>query len=302
MNPSPLIALSLLISILSCKAPVDIKSESSNLESLAVDGFITTALGPHLISLRKTRPFVNDDIGIFEKIDNASISITDQSGNVESLKNMLNGDYQTRREYQAVIGSTYTLRIEYDEQVFESTPQEVFPPHEILDIYAEKKVKEFLINGEIIPQAVVDFYMDYQGSTQQSYGIYDWIGQFTVDGETFNREGESGFSGATNQMTNTQVNERIGIRQTLLDERFSLQYDLNIALYSVSRSTFEFHSKVLTQRELDGSVFDPSPLQIEGNIFSMEDPDQIAFGYFGAFSLSYDTASVRGLSIPVSID
>ena len=48
-----------------------------------------------------------------------------------------------------------------------------------------------------------------------------------------------------------------------------------------------FLAKVDEQTSRTGSIFDPLPASLEGNIYNINQPNELALGYFGASAVSY---------------
>ncbi len=70
------------------------------------------------------------------------------------------------------------------------------------------------------------------------------------------------------------------------------KYWTNVYQYSLTRDAFEYWNKVYDQHENVGSIFDPAPSQIQGNIYAVspsdipEDKDEIVYGFFFASAVS----------------
>ena len=63
---------------------------------------------------------------------------------------------------------------------------------------------------------------------------------------------------------------------------FDTAYIMNIKQYSLNARAFEFWDAVKAQREQTGTIFDPPPGEIQGNIFNCDNPNELVLGYFGA--------------------
>jgi len=67
---------------------------------------------------------------------------------------------------------------------------------------------------------------------------------------------------------------------------FRGKYHVEVKQLSLSEEAFRYWSSIETQVSSTGSIFDPPPVAIPGNITNCTHPDDIAFGFFGASSIS----------------
>lgn len=70
------------------------------------------------------------------------------------------------------------------------------------------------------------------------------------------------------------------ILETELDSRFSRGYYLTVYQQSLSETAYEYWDKVSQVVERTGSIFEPKPGKILGNISNPEAPEEEVFGYF----------------------
>jgi Domain of unknown function (DUF4249) len=72
---------------------------------------------------------------------------------------------------------------------------------------------------------------------------------------------------------------------------------IEVTQYSLSKDAYTFWNLYEQQRQRVGSIFDPQPAPIEGNLVNVADPSDIALGYFGASAISK-----KKLTIPILQD
>lgn len=280
-----------------CKAPVDILVPIDDREFLVVDGFISTEQTPHRIYVGRTRPFLNEDIFRLNGVPNAIVSILDKSGNCTELINDNTGYYHTPPSFQAHEGNTYEIRVTIEDKIYKSAPEKILPKINIPDIRFEGKLVEVLDNKQIIEKAVIDYFVDLELPNDQTYVILDWtvdfehytqiLGVVDVPIVCYGKHGEPGFSETfTNVGLNTKSVRDFQFERINLTWRFDPRQIMEVKCYSANQQAHDFHTQVLAQQNLTGSVFDPTPYQINGNISSITDPEELVFGYFGAFNCS----------------
>jgi len=64
--------------------------------------------------------------------------------------------------------------------------------------------------------------------------------------------------------------------------KFDTVFAFIIRQYSLSSQAYDFWQTAQMQREETGSIFDPVPSNISGNIFNVNDPDELVLGYYSA--------------------
>ncbi|MCF0065278.1 DUF4249 domain-containing protein [Dyadobacter chenwenxiniae] len=60
------------------------------------------------------------------------------------------------------------------------------------------------------------------------------------------------------------------------------KYSILVTQYGLSRAAFEYWTELSKSTQLTGSLFDPQPAQVTGNIKNIADPKSLVFGYFSA--------------------
>jgi hypothetical protein len=63
---------------------------------------------------------------------------------------------------------------------------------------------------------------------------------------------------------------------------------------SISQEAYRFLRLVKQQTEISGSVFDPPPANIRGNIISLDNPEEVVLGYFIAAGESTKRIYIKG--------
>jgi hypothetical protein len=64
--------------------------------------------------------------------------------------------------------------------------------------------------------------------------------------------------------------------------RFVNKYRMDLKQYSISQGAYRFLRLVKQQAEISGSIFDPPPATLRGNMLSLDNPDEVVLGYFMA--------------------
>ena len=114
MKKKFLIIPAFILLISSCTERIDIELDETYTR-LVVFGSITTDTTRHFVDLSTTSSYYYNEAP--PKVSGASVEISDDLGNVETLTEVAPGKYATSSGFAAVVGRIYTLRIELQEAI-----------------------------------------------------------------------------------------------------------------------------------------------------------------------------------------
>lgn len=175
----------LFLAIAACVDPITIKNPDVTFQ-LAIDGEITDEPGPYTISILRASK-LNADLDRRVPVSRATVTLSDDAGNSETLKEDPYGIYKTAiGGIQGTVGRTYTLKIVTVEgKVFESLPELMKPSAEIDSLYYTFESKTS-IGPDGQPQTADGFavYMNANSLTEGE-NLYRWRFEGTYQIETF---------------------------------------------------------------------------------------------------------------------
>lgn len=282
----PLIAIFILLFV-NCETPIDLDLEEET-ERIVVEGVITDQPGPYEVILTRTAAYSDGSKGVNVFIDDAVVTIFDDTGYSEELILVDHGTYHTDSTgIQGEVGRTYWIEIITPEgDTYRSTPEKMPPLPEIENIYYEfKEESEIEEAGHLIK---VDF-----TDPQDNKNYYRW-----------NWEGLYRFRTNLGRMFCCAVcwkherNANPFIINALSDEEFDGQsithpvvkipffsrtiYLSKITQYAITREAYDFYNALQLQQKSTGSIFDTPPYLDKGNINNINNPEKYGLGYFSA--------------------
>lgn len=77
------------------------------------------------------------------------------------------------------------------------------------------------------------------------------------------------------------------IVNTAYDYRFAIMYCFHVSQYAISEAEYKYWNQIIDIVNIDGSLFDPPPGTVSGNLFNPDDPDEQILGYFSAAGVTY---------------
>ena len=302
--------------LISCVDPISF-DVPRDVNFLLVDGFITDKSGPHTIRLARSSPYSNTlDGGVEEAVSAAAVSIIDNHGVEIFLTETIPGNYATGSDFSGQTGNSYFLRIKIDGKSYESTKETILPASPIETVTHDYITKPFINEFDNVEDNWgIEFYATFESSPEVSYYKWDWVADYVIVQELFHAEQDPTMPDTcyVNQKTSGYVNLLQGNQNAAFstehpvsfvpaDFKFNIKYGMNIVQYALSDQAAEFWEQVEKQINISGSIFDPTPARIVGNIKNTQDEDEEVLGYFGAYGQSDRRVFLDNLDVTVLLD
>ncbi|SHO61421.1 DUF4249 domain-containing protein [Algoriphagus zhangzhouensis] len=299
-----LLYVGIFLGLGACVDPYEVEIESGA-QLLTVDGMITTDPGRHSIKLTRSDTYGSVFEGLIRPVSLATVLVRNQDGVVTYLTedSEVKGNYLTPEGFAAKAGDTYTLQIQLqDGKTYTSLPETVGNPVPMgnIDYYSV----EFPVEGELEPESGVRFVVDVEDPSDEN-NFYYWRTEnamFEVNARPdLYMDRETRAPAPKDCCFTCYLAESVGNRSMFIatdddfnglstkvtamfipDDglRFITTFRMDLRQLTISASAYRFLRLVKQQTELSGSVFDPPPANIRGNMISLDDPDEVVLGYF----------------------
>lgn len=184
-----------------------------------------------------------------------------------------------------VIGGKYKLQIEYNGDVFESNFETMLPVAEITSVdYTQSETED---------DSFVQLYVSTRGTEQQSryyswnyvetweVGVQYYFEKYKDKQRCFPSEKREGLIvGTTEQNVANELSRHPLYSASISSGKFQKQYSTQIKQYSISRDTYVYLKHLINQKVLVGSLFDPLPSALYGNLRCVSNEDVPVLGNF----------------------
>lgn len=239
---------------------------------LQVDGFISAEDTLHFVRVSRTLSY--NASGDFPPVM-ATVVLQDDKGRIDTLREESSGNGLYIIDRPGVVGNTYTLSIfTNDGQQYQSQPELLAPVTPIDSIYLEED--EFQED---------EYFVVFDTSDPVGLGNYYRWKQYIDD--SYQNKAEN-LTFASDEFV--EGNPIFGISIT---ESVALGKKVKIEQLSISKRNFEYLDVLRSQTAFVGSIFDPPPAPIVGNLFNVNNPDEVVAGFFSASDISSATIVVR---------
>lgn len=272
---------------------------------LVVEGHISDRQESYTVQLSRSRPLTANTLSP-EK--GASVWVSDQASQSFEFVETAPGQYQSiPSAFVGKVGETYVLHIETaDRQRYRSAPVLLKPTPPIDSVYyqpeqrltdlGETKDGVSILVDSHDPQAQTTYYrfdwrsdygvaVPYPSQWEYTPGVGFQLAQWYRTCYNFSRN-------RTILVSNTQSlnDDRVsGFEVTYVNTdgyELSTLYSILVKQYALDEAGYQFWKAVAESSEQLGSLFDPTPYQVLGNIINIERPEEPVLGYFDASSVS----------------
>lgn len=249
-----------------CRELVEVNLPNNN-PQLVVEAEITDTSGPHYVRLTQTQDYFSDEE--LPPVKDAKVSIRDSEGQEEILSQVEPGLYVTEN-LQGVTGRTYTLHIEWDGNLYESSGTLLEEANIDTLIY-----RYFPANPPVLEEG---YYVIAYGRLPKGRNNYFRFKVF---------ENDSLYNGRSDIFV--QSDEFLGDPE-VLSLRFPYPFGLNdevrIEMYTLNEEMYQYYLELITLLYNDGGLFSPPPQNPVSNIRNLTNPDNPPLGYFQVASLT----------------
>jgi hypothetical protein len=268
---------------------------------LVVEGLITTDSTPYTIKLSYTGNFTNASTRIDSNqnfINDARVVIKDDAGD-SSLCNLISpGTYQTiDSSFVGIVGRTYTLEIYLSNgKTYVSSPEKInpVPPIDSITVVYDStfitdiRPTQLIISANVHDPASTQNYYRWTASgytPRKSWGDLCVYG-FPECGDPYSC---SCFALCEQYITTDQLNvlsdKLINGNEIIQPVFYSPLYwfgkhFVEVKQYSLNQDMYLFWQQYLQQTNRTGSILDPLPSLLVGNIHNATDSNDVALGYF----------------------
>lgn len=285
-------AVLLLLLFGACEDRLDVSVGDEN-PRLVVEGRITDGNEPVEVRLSWTTGY---DHGYRPpKVSGATVCISDSEGNCTDLHEVDNGLYSAvGTGLEGREGVSYSIEIGLpDGRRYVSSPELLQAAPGIDTSYAEFFYRERINRFNYVERVPsMQLFADVINPLkEENYLLWDWEGVYMFEPPLaplpqicFITEPElySRFNLMSDENFSSELVEAHKVDFIDVDFRFLTRYSVELRQYALSLEAFEYLSGLKHQLDRSGSITDPPPYRVRGNIINPADENEVVLGYFYA--------------------
>lgn len=288
----------------SCVTPYQPDTQSIG-RAVVVEGMITDQPGPYSVNLTQTADYTYSGLNLL--VTGATVTITDNLGNREVLKEVLPGSYQTATNgIRGTAGRSYKLSIRTSTgKQYESSLELLKTAPPITRLSYEYKYNPTPFSNDLRNNWEV--YLDTK-DPETTGDYYRWIWrnyEMTAACQVSPGLNQDGFytgipccttcwninqcySNCINIRSDAAINGKSLSRQYIMSVPYTSRsiYYLEVEQQAISPGAYQFFSSVQKLVSNTGGLFDSAPATVGGNMKCTSNPDEVVYGYFGAAGVS----------------
>jgi hypothetical protein len=297
----------LLLVMTSCIEPFDVIYENDT-SNVVITGSITD-LAPARVEITSPAETNHTRVSSIRKVTGAAVTLSDDLGFQEVLQEISDGIYQGVTK--GIEGRSYHIEVTLpDDSQIKSTPQLLKPCPSIDNLELEHvsfrnpisentKVEVIGLNLNVhmnSPNTGTRYFKWTIGGTYEMYTALNQGEGYPppCDLPVTNHENTRPCYVTTQDKTLIILGESVSNDSDILSKTlkvitpnstYKYGQSVEVSQYSMTKDAFDYWSKVEGQQKGVGSVFDPPPAQIIGNLSYAEDQGTQVMGYFEVSSV-----------------
>lgn len=283
----------LLVIFAGCRDRYELPLRDDDISLLVVEGVLNVG-GPTNITLSRTLK-VNDNLS-FKPERNAQLTVEDKSGNSTMVSESGEGRYY-HAQLPLVAGQEYRLRIRTtnnNEYLSDYVTAVNTPAIDSISWKKENEGVRIFANTHDPSNNTRYYKWDYDETWEIRSSFpssYKWTGGTTIVYYGLHNyqcwkydRSKNILIGSTAQLQSDVVSEA---ELTFIQpgaERLGVRYSILVRQQSLTKAAYEYLSQMKKNTESLGTIFDPQPSELRGNIRCVTNPQEDVIGYLTASS------------------
>lgn len=295
----------LFVAVFSCKDRYIPDIQSTGTGYLVVEGVLNAGDAPTTLTLSRTKKVYTGNQPAYES--NANITIEGNDNSVKKLTMTSAGIYQSDGLALSA-NNQYRVRIKTSdgkEYLSDFVKVKVTPPIDSIGWKPSRDGVQLYVNTHDPANNTIYYRWDWNETWEihsefQSTLIYDpqspQANSVGIRSRLFPqedvsvcwRQGKStSLLFASSAKLTADVIHEFPINEIPSgDDRFSVKYSILLRQYAMDKAAYEFYDLMKKNTESIGSIFDPMPSELRGNIHCITNPAETVIGYIGASTIT----------------
>ncbi|MGY3088563.1 hypothetical protein ACVWYF_001596 [Hymenobacter sp. UYAg731] len=301
------LALLLVLLLPACIEPYSPEIPAAKRSFLVVDGFINSV---GVTTIRLSRTFAVTSLPKVPNETKAVVYIEDTAGARFPLAEGATGTY-TSAYLNLILGRTYRLRIATPAGVLYASdfvPAKTTPPIDAVDWRTDNAGLGIYISAHDDTNATQYYRWEYEET-------WEIIPPFSPSIEFVNNvlrpirvlypdrcwgnERAAAIQLTTTKALSKDVVSGFALRRLPRStDRLYRRYSILVQQHALTKDEYSYWEQLRKNTESLGTLFDPQPSQLSGNVHCLSNEDELAFGFVGAHSLAQKRIFIERSQLP----
>ena len=278
---------------------------------LVIDGLITDQEGPYLVKLSRSYAF---DESLPTPEEGALVMIMDGDGEIYEFTEGQAGVYLSHPSFRGELGHSYKLLVSTSDQLdYESEWVELRDVPEIDSIGYEWQERSTSDPNQSVYGMEIKV-NTHDNSDQTRYYRWEWVETWEIitpitssfypdEARCWQTAGSGIISiGTSEHLTHDVIEDHPIYFVSTESNKLRIKYSILVNQYSLSREAYSYWKSLQDITMNTGTLFDPTPAMVTGNISNTSDPEIPVLGIFQASALKKERIFIDRSEIPVSQD
>lgn len=284
----------------SCVDEINLSLEGSN-QALVIDAWIGNNYSDTYVKIYRTSPYVSGVVNpSYVPVEVKSVILEQSEGEDIFFSRLGWNLFYQAANFEPVAGRDYRLVVETLEgEIYESSWETMPPKVEIQDMVAQAKEKQVMITTGQTQFLQIRTFADVQAQiADPGVGELGYLIETSGITELYTSSDRDNcacacyesdpniFAGMNLRSNSSFQGKNFGLSVGEIPLSYIGRYLVSSKIKVVTKSNFEYLNQVDQQQRNSGSIFDPSPFRIKGNIKKRGAEDQLVLGGFFLFQES----------------
>lgn len=309
-NVKILLGALLVVIGFSCREPFDPPVNSATTTYLVVEGVLNAGTGS--TAIRLTRTYSLDAAATIKPVTGATVSVEGKDLTLRTLTMTGPGLY-TSPNLNLIMNNEYRLKIKTPdgkEYASEYVVARKTPEIDSIGWKRDDKGVKINVNTHDLSDKTRYYKWDYEETWEirsNYYSNYKYVGNgVVVDRPTSEQIYNCWRTGASTTIligNSARLGSDVIAQAPLLavsegDEKIGIRYSILVRQYALDKPGYEFYDMMKKTTETIGTVFDPQPTEIKGNIKCVNNPGELIVGYITASTITEKRIFISNAQLP----
>ncbi len=304
----------LFVSVTSCKEKYDIVLKDSDKSLIVVEGFLNAGTGPTQITI--TKSFTRANPGSIPKVSNAQVSVEGDNGTSYALSELGTSGVYQHNQLNLSFSQQYRLRIktpDNKEYLSDYVPVLQSPVIDSVSWKWENNGVMFYVSTHDATNNSRYYKWEYDETWQINSIYFSFVKMInsidivprdltTEDVSRCWKYGKSNsiLIGTTSQLQSDVAHEIPLFYLPANIEKIGVRYSPLVKQTVIPKQAYEYFNLMKKNTEQLGSIFDPLPSELRGNIKCISNPSEQVIGYITAGTQTEKRIFINSTQLPNS--